>query len=554
MGQVFSISGALIILTSCVLVGIILRTGKNKSSFIWVLFNIAIATWGFGAFFIGRASDPSIALSWWQFAHIGIIFIPVFIFHVVTLICELNKRPLLHFVYAQAVIFSILNLSNPNFIFLSGVRYAFSSFYYGTLGVAYHAFFILWVSIVVYAHYQLFVSYFRLSGIKRIQIRYFLSSTILGFIGGGTNFIAAYQFKIFPFGNFAIPLYSVFITYAVLKYRLLDTSIVFTRTGIFVAVYSVVLGIPFALAFGLQDELMLLFGSSWWIVPLISSTVLATAGPFIYLYIQKKAEDKLLKEQRQYQTTLRQASMGMGQIKDLKRLLQLIVHIVTRAVSVEHCKIFLMHEESKQLILKASRGKQSGDDEVSVLALDCPLINHLKKIKEPVVYEEIKQQAQDYKNSKFKPIEIDISKVNGALVAPSFIDQKLIALLVLGKKKSGELYTQDDLAVFSILANQAGLAIENAQFYERMKVTHMQLLKAEKMATVGTMADGLSHQINNRLHAMGFIAGDALDTIRLKREKKLSKDMKAFLDEIERSFSRIEDNVKRGGEVVEGLL
>jgi signal transduction histidine kinase len=134
------------------------------------------------------------------------------------------------------------------------------------------------------------------------------------------------------------------------------------------------------------------------------------------------------------------------------------------------------------------------------------------------------------------------------------MDQKLIAILVLGNKRSGKLYTEDDLAVFSILANQAGLAIENAQFYEKMKETHQQLLKAEKMATVGTMADGLSHQINNRLHAMGFIAGDAIDTIKLKKKGKLSPDMKELLEEIQHSLERIEDNVKRGGEIVEGLL
>ena len=116
------------------------------------------------------------------------------------------------------------------------------------------------------------------------------------------------------------------------------------------------------------------------------------------------------------------------------------------------------------------------------------------------------------------------------------------------------MYTQDDLAVFTILANQAGLAIENAQFYERMKETHSQLIKAEKMATVGTMADGLSHQINNRLHAMGFIAGDILDTIRIKKKDKSCKGLEDFFEEVEFAVGRIEDNVRRGGEIVEGLL
>ena len=87
--------------------------------------------------------------------------------------------------------------------------------------------------------------------------------------------------------------------------------------------------------------------------------VLSTAGPFIYLFLQKKAEDTLLQEQRQYQSTLRQASLGMGQIKDLKRLLNLIVHVVTRAVRIEHCKIFLYHEDSKQFTLKAAKGNNN---------------------------------------------------------------------------------------------------------------------------------------------------------------------------------------------------
>ena len=527
------------------------RENPTHRSFFFLCSSIAV--WFYFASFAYSASSRSLSEFYLRVCYIGIVNIPTTVFHFsITFLNIKRLKKILSFLYGVSFIFAISVLTS-NFL-IKGV-YCYSWGYYPAAGILHPYFLMFFGTTTTYCAYLFIRSYFTLEAVavRRTQIKYVLIS-FLFYNLAVFDFIPNYGVSIFPIGFVAVSIFLGIIGYSVVKYRLLDISLIITRTSIFIAVYSFVLGAPFALAFGWQQKLIDLFGLNWWIVPLISSTVLATAGPFIYLYIQKKAEDKLLREQRQYQTTLRQASMGMGQIKDLKRLLQLIVHIVTRAVSVEHCKIFLMHEESKQLILKASRGKQSGDDEVSVLALDCPLINHLKKIKEPVVYEEIKQQAQDYKNSKFKPIEIDISKVNGALVAPSFIDQKLIALLVLGKKKSGELYTQDDLAVFSILANQAGLAIENAQFYERMKVTHMQLLKAEKMATVGTMADGLSHQINNRLHAMGFIAGDALDTIRLKREKKLSKDMKAFLDEIERSFSRIEDNVKRGGEVVEGLL
>ncbi|MBU1995840.1 MAG: GHKL domain-containing protein, partial [Candidatus Omnitrophica bacterium] len=169
-------------------------------------------------------------------------------------------------------------------------------------------------------------------------------------------------------------------------------------------------------------------------------------------------------------------------------------------------------------------------------------------------HEEIKQKSKDFNDRNLKDVEKVISALKTELIIPSYIEDKMLAVIALGKKRSGKLYTQEDLVVFSILANQSALAIENAQFYESTKKTHEQLFKAEKMATIGTMADGLSHQINNRLHAMGFIAGDILDTIKLTRKKGVSKKTDKVLKEIALGLNRIEDNVIRGGEIVQGLL
>jgi C4-dicarboxylate-specific signal transduction histidine kinase len=124
----------------------------------------------------------------------------------------------------------------------------------------------------------------------------------------------------------------------------------------------------------------------------------------------------------------------------------------------------------------------------------------------------------------------------------------------MGQKASGKVYSEDDFAVFSILANQTALAIENAKFFEDIKWTQEQLFQAEKMATIGTMADGLSHQINNRFHALGFIAGDALDTIHLNQHEPMSDKMKDIMAELVRAFVRVQENVVQGGEIVQGLL
>jgi len=74
------------------------------------------------------------------------------------------------------------------------------------------------------------------------------------------------------------------------------------------------------------------------------------------------------------------------------------------------------------------------------------------------------------------------------------------------------------------------------------------------MATIGTMADGLSHQINNRFYALSLIAGDTIDTIKLTDTAKCSPEIQEMIKQINSALERIQVNVMQGGEVVKGIL
>ncbi|HOD12122.1 MAG TPA: ATP-binding protein [Candidatus Omnitrophota bacterium] len=333
----------------------------------------------------------------------------------------------------------------------------------------------------------------------------------------------------------------------------MDVSIAITRTGIFVLVYSLVLGIPFAIAFGLKDYLFSILGNIWWIIPLFASTMLGTAGPYLYFFIQRKAEEKLLADQKRYQSTLKQASAGMTRIKDLKKLLNLIVYILSRTVNLTHASLYLYNPKSRDYTLEAVRGEKLSKKNYYI-SRRCALIDYLEKAKLPIVAEEIKQQSQDYNNENLKEVYAQLKEIGAEVAVPILTEKRLLAIGVLGKKNTGSMYTPDDLTVFSILASQVALAIENAQFYEESKQTQEQLFQAEKMATIGTMADGLSHQINNRLHTLGFIAGDALDTINLSKDVQDPSRFQSILAEISKALVKIQENVRQGGEIVQGLL
>lgn len=532
---------------------------KNRSSNVnrsFAIFGLSISFWLFCFGIAYSMPAPGSKLVWFRLGYIGIIFIPINFY---TFIYYLQERIKDHFVvilnYIFGVIFLFLNFSD-----ISLVRdlYRYSWGYYPNTFNVTHIFFVTYFMVLFTVSNMLMLKSLvlkkdRLNSIQYQRLKYALLGSAVGSLGA-LDFIGSYGIGFPPIGFIFMFLYPAIFAFAILKYRFLDVTLVVTRTGIFVLVYSFVLGIPFAVAFGLQERLINIFGNNWWMVPLVSSTVLATGGPFIYLYIQKRAEKRLFEEQIRYQSTLRQASAGMGRIKDLQRLINLIVHIVSRTVRLEHTMLYLDSPNNKSFILSAKRSRRVKFSVKEEITQDSVLVERLTKTQMPIVYEEIKQQTQDYGDLKLARLEKELNELDAAVVVPSFIEERLLAIIVLGEKISKKLYTEDDLAVFSILSNQAALAIENAMFYRDMRETHEQLFKAEKMATIGTMADGLSHQINNRLHALGFIAGDILDTLKLKKDLPMTDEIKEILVDIEHALNRIQENVAQGGDVVRGLL
>ena len=540
---------------------LVFRGGRRHLIKIFAGIPLGGAIWGLGTIFFSVTSETDYdrALFWHQIAYIGPILTPAFFTHLVFSLLRIPRKAFLIFIYSLASVFLVANFYDHSRYFLGGLRFTFNQFYWvdwykhrNLLWLLFYAGF--WWLLLGYDYFLLLKEYVISKGNFRNQLKYLILGSAIGWLGGEPQYLPCFGIDVYPISNFLIGSYPIILAYAIFKYRLMDITVAITRTTIFVAVYSLVLGIPFAIALGWEEKLSHLFGNNWWMIPLTTSTVLATAGPFIYLYFQRRAEERLFQEQIRYQTTLRQASLGMGRIKDLKRLVTLIVHIVTRTVRLEHSMIFLNDPEKKQYFLGAMRSRKVRFKPQETIPYNSAIINHLSVYKNPVVYDEIKQRTQDYGDLRLAHLEAEMKKYDAALAVPSFVDENLIAVIMLGKKLSGQMYTNDDLAVFSILANQAALAIENAEFYDDMRQTHQQLFKAEKMATIGIMADGLSHQINNRLHALGFIAGDVLDTIKLKKDVPMSDELKEMLVDIEHALARIQDNVAQGGEIVQGLL
>jgi len=479
---------------------------KNRKAFlnkIWFLLSLSIAIWNFGYFKSLVASSEGQALFWSRyFLYGGAIFIPAFFVHFVLSFLGIHKgrKGTIWVIYFLSILFLGFGFTP---LLIKGMAPKLSFRYYSEPGVAYFFFLVFFAWCVIYAHYLMFKNYKKISVYKRNQLKYILLASGIGFGGGATNYPLIYNIPIFPFGHYLVFLYPIIITYAIITTRLMDITVAVTKTAIFTTVYSIFLGIPPLLLVLHRPFLYRYFGIYWWLVPagVAACELLAFVAPTINHYFQERANRILLKKQRIYQQNLINLAKQMTLTKDLRSLFVLIIRDVTKEIGISHARIYLWDKRTNQYVREIRYGKERRKQAGDSLSKDAPLIQILSRSRDrgPILKEEVISHFQTSEREHLGEVEIQLRSMGASLLLPAFIGEELIAFLVLGTKRSKEIYTPDDLDMFKILAGQAALAIENAQFYQELKESQATMIQAARLSSVGELAAGFAHQIDNPL-------------------------------------------------------
>lgn len=537
--KLFSLSGLTLGLTSTLLFLILVAYGKTKSHKIWALFNLSVAWWGFGSLFMGLSDNAPQALFVTKIAYPGVLFVPVFFYHFSCIFSEINRKFLITFAYLQAIFFSLLSVLTNGVPFISHVeRIGTSSmFYIRSTGLLYNISFVIWLSLVAMGFIETLLRYFKEPiGIRRNQLRYLFTGFFLGFTGGLSNFMPVYGINGVPLGNFTIPFYSIISTYAILRYKLLDIKIVITRVGVFVFVYSILLGIPFWL--GIKY-----LGFGPWIIPTGTCAVLATVCPFIFLHIQRKAEAALLQEEKRIQDLLSRVSVGMRTIRDLSKLSELIVDILMKHLRLDNAAIYLYNTETAKYVAKVSDPERVNNTK---FGKDAPLVRHLEETKYPVVYEEVKllSDSEQDGNKVLREIAGQMAELQASVVVPAMSDNFLLGFIVLGERKDKRLYSVDLINVLSVLGNQAALAIENCHYIQRMQAEGL----AERMISLDHMASSMAHEIDNPMHiirtSLSFVKSALLRDPRVAMPEEIKQDFDESLARSLNASERVSSMIK----------
>jgi signal transduction histidine kinase len=380
------------------------------------------------------------------------------------------------------------------------------------------------------AFYFLARKFLASKGMDRERIRYiFLGAFIAVSIGFVVNLvlpmIGITRFN--KFGPLATTIFIAFNAYAIVKTRVMDISVVISRTVaetlaiIFHGVVYTGLVIFYRAYVGTTIDLPFLA------LTVAYGVVVGQTHQSIRLFLQTTSDKLFIRGRYNYYRSLSDASSKVGRKLSLPDILKVLYDTFYEVVEIAEPRVFLPEnfgegERSSDRYIIYGKQDYAPLQNSPVVANDSELVKKLLAAREPLA---------------------DVREIDAALVVPCLLEDRVIAFFALGPKMSEDHYTDEDLRLLKVLANQAAITLDHTRSYQRIKIdleaAERQLERSQRLASLGTLTAGVTHEIRNPLTVI------RAETERLTNELRDPAYLQQFRDLLLKHIDRISGIVER---------
>ncbi len=159
-------------------------------------------------------------------------------------------------------------------------------------------------------------------------------------------------------------------------------------------------------------------------------------------------------------SALYEISKTISEGKELQEILKLILKRSSEIFQAQHGSVMLLDEATGELTIKVAEGLT---DEIIKNTVRKPgdgsIAGWVAKEKEPLLL------IGEVKDQRFKSTKVD-TEIKDAMSAPLILKDKLIGVFNISNRVGSGIFTESDLNLLCILANEVSIAIETARLYE----------------------------------------------------------------------------------------
>ncbi|MBM3240621.1 PAS domain-containing protein [Candidatus Poribacteria bacterium] len=458
--------------------------------------------------------------------------------------------------------------------FVTRLQYVEAGQYRPVLGPLYPLYAFQLLSCFGYAFFILGRKWRKARGFSKLQIQYLFLGVFIFFCSAIINNLIippifnAYQFTIY--GPYFVLFFIGFTAHAIIRYRLMDIKAIISRSAVYVLSSAIALAILLGLFFSIRRVLP----TEMNIPEEVLIIAIASNSIIVFLPLKRllnfSIDKYFYRETINLQRAMRDASKVLASVLEQDELLEYLGRRIVQQMKVESVFIFLREKEEDSFRLKLARryfnnteimglrAKRSNQRQVreaipsigalpniigtipsagetlpTTLSMEKSVVlkeinrrikNNLPRQEKFLVREELSRQSEDVIAQR---ICEELTNLRCEVAFPLMsasqngYSGELIGVLFIGPKLSTDPYFQTDLDLLSMVANQASIAIKNAQLYaqvNRMKEYNENILRNMESGVITVNEAGIVITFNEEAERLTGIS----------REQAIGKEVTAL--------------------------
>ncbi len=470
-----------------------LQDRKSKIHFTLFLLTTSTFIWLLGYAIMYSLTNEENAYVVAKILYTSVIFIPIFFYHFTISYFNITTDSfLIRLAYILGIVFIFLLWGTTTFI--EGVYKYFWGYHtkVGWTHYFYQAFFILCFGRCLYLLWIGHKKALKISSIEANRVKYLFWAFFVSTIAS-LDFLPNYGIKFYPIGFFFMTGWVIITAYAIVRHQLMEIEVIIKKTLVFAGLLASVFAMLVLPTLIIQEYLLRTASVGGRLIGLtISGIIIILTMRRIETFLINVTDKYLFQKKYDYKELLKTFTAEVLTVLELDKLVNLTVDKLSDIVKLSSCAVLLFDEDKQQFNVTAAKNVK--DSHMALIRPD-GIVTFLEQTHGYLLIKELNQKKVFIPNS----IQEIITKLNAELIIPMVLHNEVIGILSLGKKKSDEDYTQDDLDILLPLARTLAIAISNAKLFVELGKTQAEAAQREKMAVIGTLSAGINHEICNPL-------------------------------------------------------
>jgi len=275
----------------CLGIFILIKSYQIKTNRFFAYFCFSISIWSlFYYLWLSTTHNIVMAEFYLRTLMLPVLVMPATLFDFITSFLKINIPSWIRtFNYLFATCMALF-VYTP--LFAYDMHPIMNGFLWLKAGPLYHLFLFHFWLLISYGMWQLWTSYKNIQekSLKKQTLLIF-SGLLITFSGGAANYLPWYGFNVPPVTNITVPGYVILITYAILKYQLLDIKIVIKNSLIFSVLASMITILYFGVVYFSENILKITIGYHSPIASLATAVLVAIffipAKDFVQSLVEK---------------------------------------------------------------------------------------------------------------------------------------------------------------------------------------------------------------------------------------------------------------------------